>query len=108
MRQLWRDLERVPERGAARRRPHVALSGAELVRALEEFIAAVDRRLPHGEQADELLIAREAAALRATAADRLAGLLNECAGPEHSSRAPNSAALTVQHGLTDRQTNTAR
>jgi hypothetical protein len=42
-----------------------------LVRALEELIAALDRRVPRVEAAGEAAIAREAAALRAKAVERL-------------------------------------
>jgi hypothetical protein len=50
----------------------VALSRGELARELEELIAALDRRVPRVEQAGEVAIAREAAALRARAVERLA------------------------------------
>jgi hypothetical protein len=46
----------------------------ELARELEELIAALDRRVPRVEQAGELSIARDAAALRAKAVRRLAAL----------------------------------
>lgn len=49
----------------------------ELARELEELIAALDRRVPRVEQAGEADIARDAAALRAKAVDRLAKLLCE-------------------------------
>ena len=65
----------------------MAVSGAELARALEEFIAALDRRLPQVQQADEAVIAREAAALRANASARLADLANDGAEPACSSPA---------------------
>lgn len=45
-----------------------------LARELEELIAALDRRVPHVERAGEAAIARDAAALRAKAASRLAEL----------------------------------
>jgi hypothetical protein len=70
----------------------MAVSGAELVRALEEFFAALDRRLPNVEPADEAVIARDAAVLRATAAGRLADLVNDRTGPACSSPAPDSGA----------------
>jgi hypothetical protein len=44
---------------------------SELARELEELIAALDRRIPRVEQAGEEAIARDAAALRAKAIDRL-------------------------------------
>ena len=43
----------------------------ELARELHELIAALDRRVPHLERADETVIARDAAALRALAVQRL-------------------------------------
>ena len=52
----------------------MALSRGELARELEELIAALDRRVPRVEQAGEVAIAREAAALRARAVERLAEL----------------------------------
>jgi hypothetical protein len=51
----------------------------ELVRELEELIAALDRRVPRVEQAGEADIARDAAALRAKAVDRLAALVRDAA-----------------------------
>jgi len=49
-------------------------SAPDLATLLEELIAALDRRLPRVEQAGEAAIARDAAALRATAVARLAEL----------------------------------
>jgi hypothetical protein len=46
----------------------------DVVRELEELIAALDRRVPQVEQAGEAEIARDAAALRAKAVERLAEL----------------------------------
>ena len=46
----------------------------DVARELEELIAALDRRVPHVEQAGEAEIARDAAALRAKAVERLAEL----------------------------------
>ncbi len=54
----------------------MAVNAGELARELEELIAALDRRVPRVEQAGEASIARDAAALRAKAFDRLAKLLN--------------------------------
>lgn len=50
----------------------MAVGACQLVLRLEELIAAVDRRVPRAERAGEAAIAREAAALRAKAVDRLA------------------------------------
>ena len=52
----------------------MALSGPDLQWDLEELIAAIDRRLPAVEQAGEIDIVRDAAALRATAVARLSQL----------------------------------
>jgi hypothetical protein len=50
------------------------MTHADLVRELQELIAALDRRLPRVEQAGEASIARDAAALREKALARLAEL----------------------------------
>ena len=50
----------------------MALSTSEITRELEELIAALDRRVPRVEEAGEEAIARDAAALREKAIDRLA------------------------------------
>ena len=55
----------------------MALSVPELKRELEELIAALDRRVPRVERAGEAAIARDAAALRAKAVDRLAELTRD-------------------------------
>jgi hypothetical protein len=52
----------------------MAVSPARLARDLRELIAALDRRLPGVEQAGEVAIAQDAAALRAKAVARLAEL----------------------------------
>lgn len=52
----------------------MALNTSDLRRELEELIAALDRRVPRVERAGEAAIARDAAALRAIAVDRLAEL----------------------------------
>jgi len=68
----------------------MAVNAGELARELEELIEALDRRLPRVEQAGETEIARDAAALRARAFDRLAELAtNPAGGPE-----PDSGDLT--------------
>jgi hypothetical protein len=59
----------------------MALRTGELARELEELIAALDRRVPRVEQAGEVAIAREAAALRARAVDRLAELTGSGVAP---------------------------
>jgi hypothetical protein len=45
----------------------MAVNTGELIRELEELIAALDRRVPRVEQAGEAAIARDAASLRAKA-----------------------------------------
>ena len=68
----------------------MAVNAIELMRELEELIAALDRRLPRVQQAGEAAIARDAAALRAKAVERLAELaVGSIAGPADHSR--NSA-----------------
>ena len=53
----------------------------KLESVLEELIAALDRRVPRVEQAGEAEIAREAAALRARAVNRLAELADVDVAP---------------------------
>lgn len=55
----------------------MAVNTPEVTRALEELIAALDRRVTHVERAGEAVIARDAAALRAKAVRRLAELTSE-------------------------------
>jgi hypothetical protein len=57
-----------------------AVNAGELIRELEELIAALDRRVPSVEQAGEAAIARDAAARRAKAFSRLAELATNPAG----------------------------
>lgn len=52
----------------------MAMSKAELVHELLELIAALDRRVPHVERVGELAIAKDAAALKAKALERVAEL----------------------------------
>jgi hypothetical protein len=82
---MRRDLER-RSKGRPKRRRSMAVSADELGRMLEELIAALDRRVPRVEQAGEAGIARDAAALRAKAVNRLAKLACETV------HAPTSAA----------------
>ena len=60
----------------------MAMNAGEFTRKLEELIAALDRRVPRVEQAGEAAIARDAAALRTKAVDRLAELVNTLAVEE--------------------------
>ena len=57
----------------------MAVTAPELTRELEELIAALDRRVPRVEEAGEAEIARDAAALRAKAVERLAKLVRDAA-----------------------------
>jgi hypothetical protein len=61
----------------------------ELARELEDLIAALDRRVPRVERAGEAAIARDAAALRAKAVERLAELTGK-----RPSRAPDTGQPT--------------
>jgi hypothetical protein len=59
----------------------MAVKAGILRRELEELIAALDSRVPRVEKAGEAAIARDAAALRAKAVQRLAELTMEAAVP---------------------------
>ena len=52
----------------------MAVTTRDLTRELKELIVALDQRLPRVEQVGEEAIARDAAALRAKAVDRLRDL----------------------------------
>jgi len=52
----------------------MALTRSDVVRELLELIDALDRRVPHVERAGEVSIAREAAALKVKALNRIAEL----------------------------------
>lgn len=77
LREMWRGLERRAPSGGAHRIAPVAVTTTELVRELEELIAALDRRVPRVEQAGEAAIARDAARLRAKAVARLAQITGQ-------------------------------
>lgn len=55
----------------------MAVSQLDLIRELSELIEALDRRLPRVEQAGEIAIARDAAALRQRAVARLEQLADQ-------------------------------
>jgi len=55
----------------------MAVKTDSVARHLKELIDALDRRVPHVERAGEDVIARQAAALRALAVDRLAELTRD-------------------------------
>jgi len=69
-------LERFSTGGRAAPGSAMAVSTCDLTRALEELMAALERRVPRVERAGEAAIARDAAALRAKAIERLAELAN--------------------------------
>ena len=50
------------------------MTDADTIRILEELIAALDLRVPRMENVGETVIARDAAALRASALERIAKL----------------------------------
>lgn len=70
----------------------------ELARELEELIAALDRRVPRVNEAGEADIARDAAALRAKAVDRLEELLRDTVLPSPTS---GGDALDFRSGSSD-------
>jgi hypothetical protein len=86
--QLRRDLERFAAPRGPRRSHAMAVTDIELVRELEELIAALDRRVPRLERTDESAIARDAAALKAKAVARLAELTGETAPVAATVRTP--------------------
>ena len=57
----------------------MAVSPAELVRELQELVAALDRRMPRVEHVGAAAIASDAAALRASAVKRLDELTRQTA-----------------------------
>ena len=61
----------------------MAVSQLDLIRELSELIEALDRRLPRVEQAGEIAIARDAAALRRRAVARLEQLADQPAQCAH-------------------------
>ena len=70
-------MERRPAHRRITERKPVAVSTRDLTQELKELIVALDQRLPRVEQAGEEAIARDAAALRAKAIDRLRELTEE-------------------------------
>lgn len=80
-------MECLPPREPAFRSESVALTPNELTRELRELIAALDRRVPRVEQVGEAAIARDAAALREKAVQRLSDL------EEQSKVAPLQASV---------------
>lgn len=62
----------------------MAMTSPELTCELEELIGALDRRVPRVEQAGDADIARDAAALRAKAVERLADVSVPLGRPNRS------------------------
>jgi len=71
---LRRDLERFSAGDGAQSGSNMAVTAHDVTRELEELVEALDRRVPRVEHAGEAEIARDAAALRAKALDRLTEL----------------------------------
>ncbi len=71
----------------------MAVSTGQLERDLREVIAALDRRVGRVEQEGEVSVARDAAALRAEAVERLADLTDQEASepPAAGNRPPPGA-----------------
>ena len=68
----------------------MAMTARDLARELHELIAALDRRVPRVEQAGEEAIARDAAALRQKAVQRLKELEGDSqAAPRQTSDRSN-------------------
>jgi hypothetical protein len=76
----------------------------ELVRALRELVVALDRRVPRAGQQGEAAIARDAAALRATAVQRLDELTVRTPFPVTPG---DVAALTIDEFAVDLDVNQA-
>ena len=76
---MRRDLERLAVAIDPLRRESMAVTRAAAIRHLQELIAALDRRVPHVERVGEAEIAREAAALKASALKRIAELTHKSA-----------------------------
>jgi hypothetical protein len=72
--QLWRGMERCAAGHAAARDAAMAVRRAQVVRELRELIEALERRMPQIERAAEASIARDAAALKTKALNRIAEL----------------------------------
>ena len=75
----------------------MAMTAIDLARELHELIAALDRRVPHVERAGEAAIARDAAALREKAVQRLRELdEQEAAADLHASDRSTQIRATGQ------------
>jgi hypothetical protein len=60
----------------------MAMTSPQLIRVLRELVAALDRRVPQGHRAGEAAIARDAAALRARALERIQELERQSSSVE--------------------------
>ena len=80
--ELRRDMERVAKRAGSTSDEPLAMTSGDAVRELVELIAALDRRVPRVERAGEASIARDAAALKARALQRIEELEREPARSE--------------------------
>ncbi|HVL66311.1 MAG TPA: hypothetical protein VM364_03505 [Vicinamibacterales bacterium] len=78
-------MERRTPTDASVRQRGLAVRRAQLIRELQELIAALDARVPHVERAGEADIARDADALRRRAVARLAELEATAAAAVRSS-----------------------
>jgi hypothetical protein len=91
--ELRRSLERDAVADEAVRGARMELTRTRLVGELIELIAALDRRVPHLERANETSIARDAAALKARALKRIAELEHQ----PTSVRSQEPAATASSH-----------
>jgi hypothetical protein len=95
---LRRDLERCSSSCWTGRSQLVAITDAQLAHALHELIAALDRRAPRIEQAGEASTSRAAAALRATALERLGGLAGRDASEADVADDPATRSVDTDSG----------
>jgi hypothetical protein len=77
-------LTRVYAEGALARALHAETPSSELLAALQEIVAALDRRIPHLERASEPDIAADAKRLRAAAVERIDVLRRELMRPQNT------------------------
>lgn len=77
------------------------MTPADLARELQDLIAALDRRVPHLERADETVIARDAAALRELAVQRLHELEARSSGAGLQDEGATRKRAAVRKGSPD-------
>jgi hypothetical protein len=82
MHELRRRVEHLAVANTAEQPEPLALRETSPIRELLELIAALDRRVPRAERANEMSIAGDAAALKAKALRRVAELEREQASAE--------------------------